>query len=146
MLNERRRRPDAVRPSVAEERTGLPAEVTDDAIRTRACELYEARGGELGAALDSGCVPNQNSVSLPMELTTKQPEQAPKRTRRTARVTSRPETPAPELLCPRCECPLAYRQTVVGGVKPLERWDYFDCRTCGSFVYRARTRQLRAAI
>jgi hypothetical protein len=29
-----------------------------------------------------------------------------------------------------------YRQTVIGGVKPLERWDYFECRTCGEFVYR----------
>ena len=30
-----------------------------------------------------------------------------------------------------------------GGVKPLERWDYFECRTCGAFVYRDRTRKLR---
>ena len=50
---------------------------------------------------------------------------------------------APELLCPSCDRPLAYRQTVISGIKPIERWDYFECRTCGSFVYRDRTRRLR---
>jgi hypothetical protein len=67
-------------------------------------------------------------------------------TKRSARVTETPETPAPPLLCPACERPLEYRHTVIGGVKPLERWDYFACRTCGQFVYRDRTRQLRPAI
>jgi hypothetical protein len=52
MPTERRRRSDAVRPSIAEDRTGPPAEVTDDAIRGRAYQLYEARGGEPGADLD----------------------------------------------------------------------------------------------
>jgi hypothetical protein len=78
-----------------------------------------------------------------MELTKTQPEQRARRTRRTALVTSRPETPAPQLICPTCDQPLVYRQTVIGGVKPIERWDYFECRTCGEFVYRDRTRQLR---
>jgi predicted RNA-binding Zn-ribbon protein involved in translation (DUF1610 family) len=78
-----------------------------------------------------------------MEPTTKLPEQPAGRTRRTARVTATPETPAPQLLCPTCNQPLVYRQTVIGGVKPLERWDYFECRTCGQFVYRDRMRQLR---
>jgi predicted RNA-binding Zn-ribbon protein involved in translation (DUF1610 family) len=61
-------------------------------------------------------------------------------------VTSMPETPAPQIFCPTCDRPLVYRQTVLGGVKPLERWDYFECPTCGSFVYRDRTRQLRRVI
>ena len=52
MPNERRRRSDAVRPSGAEDRKGPRAAVTDDAIRGRAYELYEARGGELGWDLD----------------------------------------------------------------------------------------------
>ena len=52
MPNERRRRSDAVRPTIAEDRTSPPAEVTDDAIRVRAYELYEARGAEPGADLD----------------------------------------------------------------------------------------------
>jgi Protein of unknown function (DUF2934) len=52
MPNERRRRSDAVRPAAAEDRTLRPAKVTDDAIRVRAHELYEARGGEPGADLD----------------------------------------------------------------------------------------------
>ena len=29
------------------------------------------------------------------------------------------------------------------GVKPIERWDYFDCAACGPFIYRDRTRKLR---
>jgi hypothetical protein len=62
---------------------------------------------------------------------------------RTARVTRDPTPRAPSLICPHCDCPLRYQQTIYGGVKPEERWDYFDCRTCGSFVYRDRTRKLR---
>ena len=58
--------------------------------------------------------------------------------------TSKPDTPPPQLLCPGCARPLVYRQTVMSGVKPIERWDYFACRTCGSFVYRSRTRKLRS--
>ena len=51
-----------------------------------------------------------------------------KRTRRTAIFTSAPAIPPPKLLCPNCDVALAYRQTVISGVKPIERWDYFDCR------------------
>jgi predicted RNA-binding Zn-ribbon protein involved in translation (DUF1610 family) len=96
--------------------------------------------------LTIGFVRNENCVSLPMEPTTKRLERPTKRTRRTAQVTSQPNTPAPQMLCPTCDRPLVYRQTVLGGVKPLERWDYFECRSCGQFVYRDRTRQLRPAI
>jgi hypothetical protein len=35
-----------------------------------------------------------------------------------------------------------YRETVFSGVNPIERCDYFECRTCGAFVYRDRTRDL----
>jgi hypothetical protein len=69
-----------------------------------------------------------------------------KRTRRTPQFTSAPETPAPQLRCPGCDGPLVYRQTVISGVKPIERWDHFECRACGPFVYRERTRKLRAAV
>jgi predicted RNA-binding Zn-ribbon protein involved in translation (DUF1610 family) len=96
--------------------------------------------------LTIGFVPNENFMSLQMEPITKPPEPAAKRTKRVACVTSMPETPAPQIFCPTCDRPLVYRQTVLGGVKPLERWDYFECPTCGSFVYRDRTRQLRRAI
>jgi predicted RNA-binding Zn-ribbon protein involved in translation (DUF1610 family) len=78
-----------------------------------------------------------------MEPTPSLPAQPARRTRQPARVTSTPETPAPQLFCPSCDQPLVYRQTVIGGVKPLERWDYFECRTCGPFVYRDRTRHMR---
>jgi hypothetical protein len=70
---------------------------------------------------------------------------SPKRPRRFAEFTSQPDKPAPQLLCPKCERPLEYRQTVTSGVKPIERWDYFECDTCGSFIYRDRTRKLRPA-
>src|SRR5438105_13506359 len=66
-----------------------------------------------------------------------------KRTRRPATFTSTPDTAAPQLLCPTCDRPLVYRQTVISGVKPIERWDYFECKSCGPFVYRDRTRKLR---
>jgi len=95
--------------------------------------------------LTIGCERNANCVGLRMEPTTKPSELASKPTKRAARVTSTPDTPAPQMFCPTCDLPLVYRQTVIGGVKPLERWDYFECRTCGEFVYRDRTRQLRQA-
>jgi hypothetical protein len=60
--------------------------------------------------------------------------------------TTTPEIGAPALTCPRCDAALVYKQTVFSGVKPIERWDYFDCRACGPFVYRERTRALRPAI
>jgi len=66
-----------------------------------------------------------------------------KQTRRSAIFTSAPESAPPQLLCPTCDRQLVYRQTVISGVKPIERWDYFDCRRCGGFVYRDRTKKLR---
>jgi hypothetical protein len=62
-----------------------------------------------------------------------------------AQITSTPEI-APQILCPDCDRPLAYRKTVTGGVKPIERWHYFSCQTCGGFVYRDRTRKLRPSV
>jgi hypothetical protein len=63
--------------------------------------------------------------------------------RRAPQVTSTPDTPPRDLSCPICDVPLVYRHTIIGGVQPVERWDYFDCRRCGEFVYRQRTRKLR---
>lgn len=67
-----------------------------------------------------------------------------RRPKRTAIFTTRPEVPAVRVRCPSCDQLLDYEQTVTGGVQPIERWDYFRCRTCGPFVYRDRTRSLRA--
>ena len=64
--------------------------------------------------------------------------------KRSATFTSYPDTLAPQLLCPECERPLVYRQTMFNGTKPIERWDYLECRTCGTFQYRHRTRKLRS--
>jgi hypothetical protein len=69
-----------------------------------------------------------------------------KRTRQPAQVTSSPDAAPARLLCPDCDRPLAYRKTITGGVKPIERWHYFACQTCGPFVYRDRTRKLRPAV
>ena len=67
-----------------------------------------------------------------------------KRAKPSATFTSTPEIAAPALSCPKCNHLLAYQQTVISGVKPIERWDYFTCEACGPFVYRERTRTLRA--
>jgi uncharacterized C2H2 Zn-finger protein len=68
-----------------------------------------------------------------------------RRGKRAAVFTSTPEVDAPTLMCPRCDGLLNYRQTVISGVKPIERWDYFYCPACGPYVYRERTRALRPA-
>jgi hypothetical protein len=73
------------------------------------------------------------------------PERSTRRTRRTPLFTSSPDQPAPEIRCPTCDVVLVYQRTVIGGVRPVERWDYLSCRTCGEFVYRDRTRRLRPA-
>jgi hypothetical protein len=52
MPNERRRRSDIVLPPASLQPTGPWAVATDQAIRNRAYQLYEARGGEPGAELD----------------------------------------------------------------------------------------------
>jgi hypothetical protein len=56
-----------------------------------------------------------------------------------------PETPAPALLCPTCGLWLVYSLSVIGGLEPRERWDYFTCNACGPYRYRHRTRKLRHA-
>ena len=62
---------------------------------------------------------------------------------RAARFTSESEAPAPRLKCPTRDSQLIYRRTILGGVRPPERWDYLDCAACGAFVYRHRTQHLR---
>jgi hypothetical protein len=57
--------------------------------------------------------------------------------------TTHPEPPPPSLLCPKCDRPLVYRLTVLNGIKPRERWDYFECLTCGPVEYRERTHTVR---
>lgn len=60
--------------------------------------------------------------------------------------TTTPDTTPTALLCPLCMRPLHYKHTFIGGVSrhQPERWDYYDCRDCGEFQYRYRTRKLRA--
>jgi len=66
--------------------------------------------------------------------------------KRSSIFTSQPDTPAPFLKCPACDSPLIYRQTVFSGVQPPERWDYLECRICGPFEYRHRTRKIRPTL
>jgi CheY-like chemotaxis protein len=61
--------------------------------------------------------------------------------------TTRPPLMPPSLRCPSCGGPLRYVRSHVGGVsaRHREQWDYFECRSCGTFQYRQRTRKLRPA-
>jgi hypothetical protein len=53
--------------------------------------------------------------------------------------------PAPAPKCPVCDFFLTYKQTIVGGVLPPERWDYFECRACGPLsIAIARGRSVRS--
>ncbi len=60
-----------------------------------------------------------------------------------SRFAATPDALPPSLRCPTCDRDLVHRETVLTDVKPLERWDYFECRRCGRFQYRERTRELR---
>jgi hypothetical protein len=84
-----------------------------------------------------------SATPLPPVPDTLTPDRPPKRTGRSPTFTSTPDPAPPQLLCPICDRSLVYQQTVISGVKPIERWDYFECRRCGTFVYRDRTRKLR---
>ena len=45
------------------------------------------------------------------------------------------------LICPRCDSPLTYDRSHIGGVAIVSgsRWDYYTCPACGAFQYRQRT-------
>ena len=60
-------------------------------------------------------------------------------------VTTTPAAAPPALRCPRCDEGLAYQQSHIGGVnaESVEQWDYFQCRQCGIYQYRHRTRKLK---
>jgi CheY-like chemotaxis protein len=60
-------------------------------------------------------------------------------------VTTTPASAPPVLRCPRCDEGLAYQHSHIGGVnaESVEQWDYFQCRQCGTYQYRHRTRKLR---
>lgn len=62
--------------------------------------------------------------------------------------TGNPPRPPPVLHCPDCAQLLQYLRSHIGGVssKNAEQWDYFECRRCGGFEYRARTKKLRKQV
>ena len=59
--------------------------------------------------------------------------------------TTKPPARPPALVCPWCDTPLVYELSHVGGVsgRHSEQWDDYTCASCGTFVYRHRTRKLR---
>jgi CheY-like chemotaxis protein len=64
---------------------------------------------------------------------------------RREQTTNPPRTPPP-LMCPLCQGALDYRYSHTGGVnaRSPEQWDYYECRSCGPYQYRHRTRKLKA--
>jgi CheY-like chemotaxis protein len=61
-------------------------------------------------------------------------------------ITTTPPAAPPELRCPSCDAGLAYQHSHIGGVnaQASEQWDYFNCRQCGTYQYRHRTRKLKS--
>ena len=61
-------------------------------------------------------------------------------------ITTTPPSAPPVLRCPQCDDGLAYQHSHIGGVnaQSVEQWDYFQCRQCGTYQYRHRTRKLKA--
>ena len=143
MPNQRRRQPDEIRSSDALPHIVPLPVVTDDAIQVAPISCTRRVAANPVRSLMIGFVRNANFVNRQRASTTMPRDLAARPTRRIAQITSTPEIPAPQVFCPGCGLPLVYRQTVIGGVKPIERWDYFDCRACGQYVYRDRTRTLR---
>jgi hypothetical protein len=63
---------------------------------------------------------------------------------RQAYVTATPETAPPVVICESCEKPLTFIHATIGRVQPVERWDSYASKRCGTgFEYRHRTRRLR---
>jgi hypothetical protein len=91
--------------------------------------------------LDSGAIMTNNP--RPLERT--DTDGRKKREKRSSMFTSTPDVGPPALTCPACDTRLIYRHTVFSGVKPIERWDCYDCASCGPFEYRERTRALKPA-
>jgi CheY-like chemotaxis protein len=135
--------------------------VTSDA-EPRCLAAAEEAGAD--RVLIKPCVPEELERAIEASLrttgnkgsprTATAPDAAPKpsaRARMLVRTHQRAETttpplPPPGLFCPRCDKPLTYQKSYVGGVsaKHGEQWDTYECRAgCGLFQYRQRTRKLR---
>jgi hypothetical protein len=117
--------------------------------RTRTSDgQLDARNRDTATAKCTGFLRGGRGQSVALVTFVSEDISAPRKGRgprgmRSTTVTRNPEVPAPALRCPDCDHPLIYLQTVTSGVKPLERRDYFECRSCGFFQYRHRGRKLR---
>lgn len=123
---------------------------------TRAAELARAERAGADAVLIKPTAPDvvvAEMTRLLEQAARRRPEPAlPTPGRRSALVkahyrhaTTTPDEPPASLNCPSCGRALKYHETFIGGVssRHAERWDYYECATCGQFQYRYRTRRLK---
>jgi len=125
----------------------IKARATDagaDAVLAKPCAL-----DELIVTVQEVC--GGNSAYKPAES----PAAAPTLLRRLMkshtherRLTTAPPNAAPAAFCPNCATALTYLHSYTGGVSDRfpEQWDYFACKSCGTFRYRHRTRRLTPVV
>jgi DNA-binding response OmpR family regulator len=94
------------------------------------------------AARDSAAAPGEVSENALADFEERRTTVVEVHSRFTATTPARPPF---SLICPKCERPLTYHRSHIGGVneRHLEQWDYYTCPACGVFQYRQRTRTLR---
>ena len=115
-----------------------PETVADAVSRALAAASHDAAGSH-----DAAEAARPHPAALPAS-------EPPKRRGRSRgfhrHITTTPPTAPPELRCPRCDASLTYQHSHIGGVnaQASEQWDYFNCRQCGTYQYRHRTRKMKA--
>jgi two-component system, cell cycle response regulator DivK len=105
---------------------------------------------QLAAEIQRALVPQKAEASEPPTLPRTPPRRRPRRhtlahAHQRYHTTSPPLAP-PSPVCPRCDRPLQYTSSYVGGVNAAQReqWDRFACSGgCGTFQFRHRTRRLQ---
>jgi CheY-like chemotaxis protein len=119
-----------------------------DAVASAAKHALERSAAAAEDSID-GVTRGQREIERPLLPPAPAPA-APIKTRSRSRgfqrhVTTTPAAAPPALRCPRCDEGLAYQHSHIGGVnaESVEQWDYFECRQCGSYQYRHRTRKLK---
>lgn len=122
--------------------------VTADAY---AGDETRARGCGADTVLVKPCLPEDLASELQRVVTARQRDNTvPATAKRAAlRASLIPRQPPATVICPRCQRPLAFDRSHVGGVdiRRPEQWDYFTCPGgCGTFQYRVRTRRLRKVL
>jgi len=119
-----------------------------ETVASAAKQALDRSGAAVEDSIDETAADGRREVERP--LPPAQPPAAPIKARGRSRgfqrhVTTTPASAPPELRCPRCDEGLAYQHSHIGGVnaESVEQWDYFQCRQCGTYQYRHRTRKLK---